>query len=75
MDQTTLLSMALVALAVAIIVTAIEMRLSLAPVACPECLHCRARAAAEAARQRELDQAYASLHGLDGDEDDERRIG
>lgn len=70
-----LLPMALVALAVVIIVTAFEMRLSLAPDSCPECPHCRERAAEEAARQQELDRAYARSHGLDRDEDDDRRIG
>ena len=75
MDQTMLMPMALVSLVVAFVVTAIDMRSSLAPEACPECSHCRARAAEEAARQRELDRAYARSHGLDLDEDDDRRIG
>ena len=69
-----LLPMALVALAIAFIVTAIEMRLSLAPDSCPECPHCRDRAAEKAARQRELDRAYAQSHGLETDKDDDRRI-
>jgi hypothetical protein len=75
MDETMLLPMALVALTVALIVTAFEMRLSLAPDSCPECSHCRERAAEEAARQHELDRAYARSNGLDMDEDDDRRIG
>jgi hypothetical protein len=75
MDQTALMSMALVALFVAVIVTAFEMRLSIAPDSCPECAHCRARAADEAARQRELDRAYARSQGIERDEDDDRRIG
>jgi hypothetical protein len=75
MDQTMLLPMALVALTVAFIMTAIEMRLSLAPDSCAECPHCRERAAEKAARQRELDGMYARAHGLDKDEDDDRRIG
>ena len=75
MDEIALLPIALVALVVAFIVTAIEMRVSLVPDACPECPHCRERAAAEAAAQRELDQAYARSLGLDGDEEDDRRIG
>jgi hypothetical protein len=81
MDQ-MLMPMALVALTVAFIVTAIEMRLSLAPETCPECPHCRQRAAEKATlqhekavRQREIDGAYARMHGLDRDEDDDRRIG
>jgi hypothetical protein len=75
MDQTALMPIALVALVVAFIVTAFEMRLSIAPDTCPECPHCRARAAEEAARQRDLDGAYARSNGLDRDEDDDRRIG
>jgi hypothetical protein len=75
MDQTMLLPMALVALFVAFIVTAFEMRLSLTPDSCPECPHCRERAAEQAARQRELDGAYARSHGLDRDDEDDRRIG
>jgi hypothetical protein len=75
MDETLLLPMALVALTVAFIVTAFEMRFSLMPDSCPECPHCRERAADEAAKQRELDRAYARSHGLDRDEDDDRRIG
>jgi hypothetical protein len=74
MEQ-TLMPVALVALVVAFIVTAIEMRLSLAPDACPECPHCRERAAAAAAAQHELDKMYATSIGLDQDEDDDRRIG
>jgi hypothetical protein len=51
------------------------MRLSLTPDLCPECPHCRERAAEQAARQRELDGAYARSHGLERDDDDDRRIG
>jgi hypothetical protein len=75
MESTALLPVALVALFVAFIATAFEMRLSLTPDSCPECPHCRARALEEAARQRELDRAYARSQGLDNDEDDDRRIG
>jgi hypothetical protein len=75
MDDTMLLPMALVALTVAFMVTAFEMRFSLTPDSCPECPHCRERAADEAARQHELERAYARSHGLDRDEDDDRRIG
>lgn len=77
-----LMPMALVALTVAFIVTAVEMRLSLAPETCPECPHCRQQAAEKAVlqhekavRQREIDASYARMHGLDRDEDDDRRIG
>jgi hypothetical protein len=75
MDQTALMPMALVAVVVAFIVTAIDMRLSLAPESCAECPHCRARAAAAAEAQREVDRAYARANGLEPDEDDDRRIG
>jgi len=76
MESTVLLPVALVALFVAFIATAFEMRLSLTPESCPECPHCRARAIEEAARQSELDRAYARSQGLlDPDEDDDRRIG
>jgi hypothetical protein len=74
-DPLSHLPVALVAIAVAFVVTAIEMRLSLAPDSCPECPHCRERTAAESAAQRELDQAYARSLGLDRDEDDDHRIG
>jgi len=73
--ESTVLPMALVALFVAFIATVFEMRASLAPDSCPECPHCRARALEDAARQSELDRAYARTHGLDPDEDDDRRIG
>jgi hypothetical protein len=75
MESTVLLPVALVALFVAFIATAFEMRLSLTPESCPECPHCRARAIEDAARQSELDRAYARAQGLDPDEDDDRRIG
>jgi hypothetical protein len=73
--ESTALPAALVALFVAFIASAFEMRASLTPVSCPECPHCRARALEQAARQSELDRAYARTHGLDRDEDDDRRIG
>jgi hypothetical protein len=69
------LPMALVALFVAFIATAFEMRASLSPDSCPECPHCRERAIEAAARQSELDRAYARAEGLERDEDDDRRIG
>jgi hypothetical protein len=75
MDSTFLLPMALVALFVAILVTAFEMRASLAPATCDECPHCQAAATERAQRERELQSWYAKTHGLDGDDDDDRRIG
>lgn len=75
MESTTLLPMAIVALFVAFVATAFEMRASLAPDSCRECPHCRGLALERAARQKELDRAYARAQGLDRDEDDDRRIG
>ena len=72
--ESTILPMALVALFVAMVVTAYEMRRSLVPVACSECPHCRDLAAEREQRERELQTWYARTHGLDGDDDD-RRIG
>jgi hypothetical protein len=60
MESTTLLPMAIVALFVAFVATAFEMRASLAPDSCSECPHCRALALERAARQKELDRAYAT---------------
>jgi hypothetical protein len=74
MDTSLLLPTALVALFVAILVTAYEMRLSLAPASCDECPHCRDLAAERAQRELDLQTWYARSHGLDGDEDDDRRI-
>jgi hypothetical protein len=65
----------LLALFVAIVLTAYEMRVSLRPTSCPECPHCQATARERAQRERELETWYARRNGLDGDEDDDRRIG
>jgi hypothetical protein len=75
MDSTLFLPMALVGLFVAILVTAYEMRASLAADSCTECPHCQALAAERARREHELDSWYASSQGFDIDEDDDRRIG
>jgi hypothetical protein len=75
MDTSLLLPMALIALFVAILITAYEMRLSLAPTTCDECPHCRALAAERAQEELDLQTWYAHTHGLDGDDDDDRRIG
>jgi hypothetical protein len=75
MDTSLLLPAALVALFVAILVTAYEMRLSLAPASCEECPHCQDLAAERAQRELDLQSWYARSHGLDGDDDDDRRIG
>jgi hypothetical protein len=75
MESALYLPMALVLLFVAILVTAYEMRASLAPSSCAECPHCRALAAERARREHELDSWYASSQGFDIDDDDDRRIG
>ena len=75
MDLVSLQPIVLAALAVAMLLTAYEMRVSLRPVACAECPHCRAAAHERRQRERELEAWYAQKHGLDADEDDDRRIG
>jgi hypothetical protein len=74
MESTVLLPIALVALFIAMLVTAYDMRRSLAPVSCSECPHCRELAAERERREHELQTWYARTHGLDNDDDD-RRIG
>ena len=64
-----------IALFVAIIVTAYEMRTSLEPPSCPECAHCQVIAAERDRRDRELQARYAQSNRIDADEDDNRRIG
>ena len=64
----------LVALAVAIVVTAYEMRTALEPVHCPECPHCLAAAREREAQQQELADQYARRNGLNRNDDDDRTI-
>jgi hypothetical protein len=73
--DTSLLPAAAIAAFAAIGVMAYELRASLAPPSCPDCPHCQALAEDRAQRERELATWYARKHGLDGDEDDDRRIG
>lgn len=68
-----ILQLALVSAIVALIVTFYEMRASLAPATCAECPHCRAAATERAQRERELQTWYAREHGLDSDDDEDRR--
>jgi len=63
------------ALLVAIVLTAYEMRVSLEPPSCAECPHCQALAAERERRDQELQTWYARSEGIDPDEDDDRRIG
>ena len=75
MDSLIVQPFALVALAVAIVVTAYEMRTAIEPVHCPECPHCLAAARKREAQQLDLQEQYARRHGLDRDDDDDRMIG
>jgi NADH:ubiquinone oxidoreductase subunit F (NADH-binding) len=74
MDGSMLQGAGIVALAVAMIVTVYDLRMSLSPETCDECPHCRAQADAEAQLQERLAREYAQRHGFDQDDDD-RRIG
>jgi hypothetical protein len=75
MDGTMLQLLGLGALVVAMIVTLYDMRTALRPATCPECGHCRQRAAEEARLQDRLAQEYARRNGLEPDDEDDRRIG
>lgn len=70
-----MLQLGLGALVVAMIVTLYEMRTALQPATCPECGHCRERAAEEARLQDRLAREYARRNGLESDDEDDRRIG
>ena len=63
------------ALFVAIVLTAYEMRISLDPAECTECSHCQARRAERERRDQELQTWYARSKGIDPAEDDDRRMG
>jgi hypothetical protein len=75
MDIASLQPIVLLSLFVAMVLTAYEMRSSLKPVSCAECPHCQSLARERAQQDRELETSYARRNGLDGDEDDDRRIG
>ena len=74
MDCTILQGAGLLAIAIAMVVTLFEMRVSLLPERCAECPHCRGIADAERREQEQLAREYARRHHLD-DPDDDRRIG
>jgi hypothetical protein len=75
MDGSTIQVVGLIALAVAMVMTLFEMRVSLQPDTCAECPHCQAREEAERRLQEDLAHQYARRHGLDRDDNDDRRIG
>ena len=75
MDGSTIQVVGLIALAVAMVMTLFEMRLSLQPDVCPECPHCQARQEAERRLQEDLARQYAQRHGLDRDDEDDGKIG
>jgi hypothetical protein len=75
MDVSMMAPLALIAVVIAMIVTAYEMHGSLSPASCPECPHCLALAAERERLDRELDTWYARQNGLDHRDDDDRRIG
>ncbi len=72
MELGSLAPMALIAIFVAMLVTAFEMRAALVPPSCPECPHCQAAAAERERRDHELQAWYARQNGLDGKDDDDR---
>jgi hypothetical protein len=75
MEGSTIQVVGLIALAVAMVMTLFEMRMSLQPDACAECPHCQARKEAERRLQEDLARQYARRHGLDRDDEDDRKIG
>jgi hypothetical protein len=75
MDGSMLQPIGLGALVVAMIVTLYDMGASLRPSSCPECQHCREVAADDARLQEQLAREYAQRHGLEADDEDDRRIG
>ena len=76
MDVSTLQLAGLLAVGSAMIITLYDMGAALKPVACAECPHCRAAAAAEAREQDRLRREYAQRVGLPtNDDEDDRKIG
>ncbi len=84
MDASILQPLALIAVAIAIVVTLYEMSQSLRPATCLECGHCKAIAEQQAQTQERLTREYARRVGLDDsvgpegsvgleDNDDDRR--
>jgi hypothetical protein len=73
MDSLVSQPVTLIALAVAIIGTAYELRTAREPVHCPECAHCRTVALERDAQQHDLQEQYARRNRTDR-EDDDRRI-
>jgi hypothetical protein len=75
MDGSTIQVVGLIALAVAMVMTLFEMRLSLQPDTCAECPHCQARLEAERRVQEDLVAQYERRHGIHHDDEDDTKIG
>jgi hypothetical protein len=75
MDGSVILTVGLVAVMAAMILTLYEMGSALRPATCAECSHCQALAAAKAREQEQLSKDYARRVGLGDDDEDDRRIG
>lgn len=71
----SILPLAAISLAAAMLITLYDLVSSLKPVACAECPHCQALAAADAREQERLGREYARRVGLDDQDDDDRAIG
>jgi hypothetical protein len=74
MEGSTIQVIGVIALAVAMVVTLFEMRLSLQPDTCAECPHCQARLEAERRLQEDLARQYEHRHGIHRDDEDDRKI-
>ena len=75
MEGSTIQMVGVIALAIAMVVTLFEMRLSLQPDTCSECPHCKARLDAERRLQEDLARQYEIRHGLRHDDEDDKKIG
>jgi hypothetical protein len=75
MEASTIQVVGVIALAIAMVMTLFELRLSLQPDTCAECPHCQARLEAERRLQEDLARQYERRHGLGRDDEDDHKIG